>query len=442
MATFESLPTEILLTIIELLAPDKELPVVGYNAVWVNPAPPLKQGDKVPTHSGVMTADSQGSSPTDLASLQLTNQRLHALCTPFLRRDLNLLTQSIAHDKFALEQASKYFRHIRTLRVFLDHRYPSGASDDYQSVHEKCVEDIFLLCTQVDSISIYYHSIHHIPVQCRPTCDFAERLFDIMTKEGHAPIKSLGIYCIPLLQDSGFPDPAVSIERFLSRILSSPYVVRSLEHFDVVAHHLSTSPFPPLPLLKSFSLYRSWASGFEKFWTTQQLSHWIQQSSLVRLHLINCTRFHASDIPNCVAICPSLQHVVISACGRKYPVQLPSRTPGWSKEANVPSNKRSPLLSFHIEYVEHSDIVAFGSIPTLYLSIASVYEGHVERAFLDDGELFPRLQKLSLENKPSRKYRNHSEQSSNQHTQSLEDLCKERGIDLARNSRWLVNKLS
>jgi hypothetical protein len=384
------------------------------------------------------------SHPNELLAyliLPRTNRRLHALCTPFLRRDLNLLTQSISYDKFALEQASKYSQHIRTIRFFLDHRYPSGDSNDYRDIHEKCIEQILSLCTQADSISIYYHCIYHIPIHCRPTDNFAERLFDLITAKNRAPVKSLGVYCLPLLQDSGFPDPSTNIVGLLNRVISSPDAVRSLEHFDVVAHYMSPSLFPSLPNLQSFSLYRSWASGFDEFWTTQQLSTWIQQSSLVRLQLINCTHFHADDIPECIVACPSLQQVMISACGRKYPVQPQAREKGWSKKVDALSNKRPPLLSLHLEYVEHSDMLAFGTIPTLQLSIGSAHEGHVEKAFWEDKELFPHLQKLSLEKRAKPRYRNRSEQNGDDHTQRFEVICKERSISLERNASWLVNRL-
>jgi hypothetical protein len=69
MTNFESLPNEILLILIELFCPDSALPVVGYNAVWVNSTPSFTDEDKVPTHSGVTIRD-QGFFLTELTCLQ------------------------------------------------------------------------------------------------------------------------------------------------------------------------------------------------------------------------------------------------------------------------------------------------------------------------------------------------------------------------------------
>ncbi|PVG03883.1 hypothetical protein CPB86DRAFT_309050 [Serendipita vermifera] len=145
-----------------------------------------------------------------------TNRQLHALCTPLLRQDLNILNENLDHGKFALEQASKYSQHIRTIRFFLKARLSVNPEERF--IHEKCILDIVSLCTQVTSMYIY-DSGRGISFKAGPqTLDFSEQILNILLTEGRTPLKSLGIYSVGLLRSAIFLTLSLSIASLFQRI--------------------------------------------------------------------------------------------------------------------------------------------------------------------------------------------------------------------------------
>ncbi|PVG03885.1 hypothetical protein CPB86DRAFT_778980 [Serendipita vermifera] len=442
--TLTSLPTEILLQSINILTPDPDLPVIGYNAAWLNPISfdihQMRPKSLIPTHSRVFV-DEKGPSLTDIANLQQTCRQLYTLCTPIIRHDLNLLDETASHDRFALEQASNYWRHIGTIRFLLDHRSTSKGYDNHNHTHVKIITDILTLCTNATSVGIYYHRSDPSSILSRETSDLGGRLFDIITGKGRSPLKSLGIYCIPLMLSSDYADPIpnTTIMPFLDRIISCPDALQSLQHFDIVERLLPRSPFPTLPQLNSLTLYRSWSNPTHDIWTIKQLCSWIMGSKLIRLQLINCA-FDPSAILECVQICPSLQHLMVSGCGEISEGTSPSRSPGWSKRPEALCMRRKPLQSLFIEHMDRCGISALGVIPTLHVAFTSSIAEEIEEVFKQDNEVFPHLQKLSVE-EWMRVERDSGDVCSYFYMESLDRLSDERNFFIDYDACWRVNEI-
>ncbi|PVF90785.1 hypothetical protein CPB86DRAFT_821109 [Serendipita vermifera] len=298
--------------------------------------------------------------------------------------------------------------------------------------------DILTLCSHVTSVGIYYHGSDPGSALDWEHPDIGGRLFDILTRKDRMPLKSLGIYCIPLLQNSYYADPVPNprIMPFLDRIISCPDALESLEHFDIVERLLPPSPFPPLPLLTSLTLFRSWSHYRRDTWTFKQLCDWIAGSKLTRIQLINCT-FHAGDIPECVRICQSLQHLMVSGCGDYDDVPSLPRPPGWSKHPDALCVRRRPLETLFIEHVEHWETIALGVIPALHVTITSALFTVTGEIFDQDEEIFPHLQKLSMERPDA----SSDDDELNMSMEALNRLSRGRGFIVEYDACWCVNHL-
>ncbi|PVG03887.1 hypothetical protein CPB86DRAFT_810424 [Serendipita vermifera] len=440
-ASFSTLPTEILCIIIELAAPDSTFPVIGYDAVWVHSPINVfnhpREQTLVPTHSQVFI-DGRNSVLTDIANLHQTCRRLHALCTPVIRQDLNLLVETIAHDRFALEQASKYWQYIHTIRFFLSHRCASEEIDNYNDIHEKAIMDVISLCTQATSIAIYHVDSGRVSRPCQATPDFGGQLFDTLTKKNRLSMKSLGIYCLPLLQANSHQDPLPerSVMPFFDRMISRPSALQFLEHFDIAEQLLPPSSFPTFPLPASLTFLRSWFKPQDDIWTFKQLYHWIAGSQLVRLQLINC-EFRPEDIPLCVRTCSSLQYLYVNVCGYFEDAPSSHRPPGWSKQPDALCVQRKPLRFFWVDCMYLWELVALGVIPALHVTITSVLP-LMEEGFYRDKELFPLLQKLSIP--PEVRLMNRGDSESVRYLEAMNNLTKERDF-VIEDTTWPVKYL-
>jgi hypothetical protein len=348
---------------------------------------------------------------------------------------------SISHDQFAREQASKYRQHIRTIRFLLDHKPASGKFDNYKSIHEDIIIDVLCLCTRATSVGIYYHGPNLVPTSYRATPEFSGRLFKTLTRDDREHLTSFGTYCISLQELSSWAesDPDKNIMLLFDQIIAHPDVMQPLKHFEVVERLLPPAPFPTLPLLTSLTLFHSWSNPADDTWTIQRLPQWVSASTITRLQLINYG-LHAGKIAECVRTCPSLQYMVVSACGDYRDVPSPHRSPGWSSQSDALCMQRNPLRSLLIECTLISWVtMALGVIPTMHLSITSTNIRDLEEAFWLDGEVFPHLQILSLDERMQRGVTS-GEQGSSTSMDVLDGLSKRRSFIIKYDASYLVYK--
>jgi hypothetical protein len=348
---------------------------------------------------------------------------------------------SISHDQFAREQASKYRQHIRTIRFLLDHKRVSGKLDNYNSIHEDIIIDIICLCTQATSIGIYYHGPNLVPTPYRATPKFSGRLFETLTRKDREPLTSFGTYCISLWNPGSCTDPNAdkNIMLLFDRIIEHPDAMQSLEHFEFIDRLLPPVPFPTLPLLTSLTLFHTWTNPADDIWTIQRLPEWVSASTITRLQLIKYS-LHAEKIAECVRTCPSLQYLVVSACGDYRDLPTLRRSPGWSSQSDALCMQRNPLRSLLIECTLISWVImALGVIPTMHLSITSTSIRELEEAFWLDGENFPHLQILSLDRRMQRGVTG-GEQGSSTSTNVLDGLSKRRNFIIKYDASYLVYK--
>ncbi|PVG03884.1 hypothetical protein CPB86DRAFT_821923 [Serendipita vermifera] len=399
-----SLPTEVLLKIIGILTPEPTLPTIGCDAAWVDLLSSFGKNARLLTHSG-MTVDNKGLILTDVANLQRTSRRLHALCTPILHQDLNLLVEDVNNDEFALRQALKHSQHIRTIRFLLDHRFEVQAAKDGRPVHERCVINVLSICTHVTSISVYYHYPRHIAPQCRPSKNFRQQFFEVLSRKGRVQLKSLGFYSMQLLQNRNYIGSiSDNVTWFMDQITSIPDVTCSLEHFDIVGEYFPPTLFTQLPLVKSISLRRSSSGSMTGVWTPEKI---VDQVDLM------------------ISRCNIYYHEGSSS---------PSRRPGWSLGEDALHWTRQPLKCLHIEHVPRESFMSLGIIPSLHLVIGRGYDDYVEKSFIDDEELFPHLEKLSLESRLKKADESGQKESQIKMSSALKVILKKRGIHLEYNA--------
>jgi hypothetical protein len=238
------------------------------------------------------------------------------------------------------------------------------------------------------------------------------------------------------------PNLDKNIMQLLDQIVAHPDALRFLEHFDFVEGLVPSPSFPILPLLTSLTLFPNWSHPEDDYEAIERLSYRIAGSKLIRLQLINY-HLHPSDIVKCVQTCPSLQYLLVSTCGdwddSPSPLRPPPQPFGWSSQLNALCMQRKPLKSLCIEHVECWEILTFGVIPTLYLHITSAYREDVEEAFCQDEDIFPHLQKLSLEEKMESRT-TCGEQDSNRSMDGLDRISKRRNFIVEYDASYLVYK--
>jgi hypothetical protein len=348
------------------------------------------------------------------------------------------MRQDLAHEKLISERISKNAQHVRTIRFFLCHQFPSEESEGYSQVHEQYITNVLSLCTNAASISVYYHSSGSVSMQTRPTPEFCGRIFEVITQAYRAPLRSFGIYSVPLLMTGGFAASDDSVQPLIDQVYSSPYMQKNLQSLDLVIQHLPSYNEKPFPSLTSLSLRHSWHSHSSSNWSIYQISQWIERAKLVRLQLINCTNAYAGNIPILVRVCPSLQYLLVSACGDYGDRALPPRVPGWSKEHDALNNNRAPLVSLHIEHMDSWEITALGVIPTLHLNVGSVYGVEFATSFDKDPELFPCLKRVSLP-RIKDQFKEDDDQKHDEQVETVKRFCEKRGISIDYKADWLAN---
>ncbi|PVG03881.1 hypothetical protein CPB86DRAFT_821922 [Serendipita vermifera] len=436
-ASFALLPTEVLLTILDILTQQITGPVTGYDAAWVNPLK-IKWSNN-PFEIPVI--NEQDPRHLDISNLQQVNRRLHELCTPFVYQELSLMKRGSSHEKLITERLPNYAQYIRTIRFYLYHMSTPDEPESHPS-HETYISEILSLCTQATSISIYYHPFNAVKVPKDRSFEFCGKIFDIITRADRAPLKSFGLYCPRLLTSGSYTSEDDHIELFLDQLNSSSYLQNHLQNLDLVIQHLPSYKKTTFPSLTSVSFRHSWHSMSMANWSMYQISEWAGQTKLVRLQFINCTNVYAWDIQECVRACPSLQHLLVSACGGAYEeTGPPPRTPGWSKEHGALNKHHAPLLSFHIEHMSGTEIIALGVIPTSHLTIGSVYGADFATSVDNDPELFPGLKNLSLPN-TNDQFRERDKQKFENQIDSVEKFCEKRGVSLDYEAQCFANRAS
>ncbi|PVG03880.1 hypothetical protein CPB86DRAFT_821921 [Serendipita vermifera] len=435
-ASFALLPTEILLTVLEILAQQWTGPVVGYDAAWINPLGVQWSND--PFEKAV---NEQVSRHTDILNLQKVNRRLHELCTPFVYQELSLMGEDLSHEKLIAERIPKYAQYIRTIRFYLYHGLPSEELEDYHQLHEKYILEILSMCAQATSIGIYFHHAGSVILPENMTSRFCGKIFDIITQEDRAPLKSFGLYSMRLIASGAYDSSDDHIQPLLEQLNSSSYLQQHLKNLDLVIQHLPRYQKTAFPLLASLSFRHSWHSIPTLNWSMHQISEWVGQTKLIRLQLINCTNTYARDIQECVRACPSLQYLMVSACGAYNDVAPPPRTPGWTKEHDALNKHRAPLLSLHIEHTNDWEIIALGVIPTLHLNVGSVYGVDLATSVETDPEIFPGLKRLSLPN-TNDQFLEYDEHKREEQIDLVEKFCEKRGVTLDYQAEWFANDAS
>jgi hypothetical protein len=300
------------------------------------------------------------------------------------------LTEDISHDEFAVQQALKYSPHIRTIRFLLDHQFEVKTVKDCRPIHERCLINTLALCTQVTSVSVYCQFPGEVPPQCRPSKNFRRDFFQVLSRKDRVPLSSLGVYSLPGFYRT-FGRTSDNITWFLDQMLSSTDILQYLEHFDIMTQHFPPVTILSLPRLTSFSL-RDHSIGSL---TMESIS---RGSKLVRLHLLKVS-IQVETLQNCLRTCPSLQILLLSSCtiSSIHDYSSPTRFSGWSKDSDALHWSLKPLRCLHIEHPFYLDIIRLGVVPTTRLIVSRIRKDELEKAFLQDEELFPNLESLSLE---------------------------------------------
>jgi hypothetical protein len=340
------------------------------------------------------------------------------------------LTEDVSHDEFAVQQALKYSPHIRTIRLLLDHQFEVKTVKDCRPIHERCLINTLALCTQVTSISVYCQFPGEVPPQCRPSKNFRRDFFEVLSRKDRVPLSSLGVYLLPGFYRT-FGRTSDNITWFLDQMLSSTDILQYLEHFDIMTQHFPPATIISLPSLTSFSLRGPSIGSLEM----ESISNWFRGSKLIRLHLLRVS-IHVETLQNCLRTCSSLQILLLSSCtiSSIHEYSSPTNFSGWSKHPAALHRPLKPLQCLHIEHPFYHHIIRLGVVPTTRLIVSRLRKHELEKAFLQDEELFPNLESVSLEKNLKPKEGSLDESTWN----ILKQIWQKRGVQVYYNATCCI----
>ncbi|KAG8833476.1 hypothetical protein FRC17_010651 [Serendipita sp. 399] len=120
-------------------------------------------------------------------------------------------------------------------------------------------------------------------------------------------------------------------------------------------------------------------------------------TNLVSLKFMSSGDIHAPHLPDLVLHCPQLRYLFVSECGAYAGLRHIPRPSGWSTRSDALWRQREPLEEFHIEHMLEWEILAMGTIPARKVIITSLIEDDLQKSFLADPEIFPGLSFLRYE---------------------------------------------
>ena len=215
-------------------------------------------------------------------------------------------------------------------------------------------------------------------------------------------ICSVGIYDLFIFRWSQSRHiPGVGISTLLKEILSTQKLALKLETLEVSVPVLESDTYDDLRSkltnLRTLTLRRCVEGDLGQLWAPHQQVKWIPYQRLTHLNLIECEGAYAPHIPQLVGRFPSLETLIIYACGSltDQPYTF-LRQKGWSSELDALCNEHAPLKLLRAEHMWDWEILALGTIPVETLIITCVIPEHVPAVFIKDPELFPGLKTLWL----------------------------------------------
>ncbi|PVF99544.1 hypothetical protein CPB86DRAFT_289450 [Serendipita vermifera] len=442
MLSLSTLPVEILLAIIDQLTPSNEgVPIVGVNAAWTGiyalerprnfhhlataASSIFEEGEsqeRATNNMGDVVPYRERQAP--LRELRQTSHQFNDLCVPVLYSDLNFVHNNVKPEE--VYAALPYASHARTVRIVADPAYVV-ANAEVAEEYAKALAVLLKQCSGVTSVSVYYHYYRH------PMKKILEKIAGYIF---YANVESIGIYSIPILRARrGNPDWNHRLFHdglhFLRLILDTPRIMENLKHLEVVMETMQSERYTSLKSkmagLSTLSIRRAFRTEHQPIWSTP----WPHSSTLRRLNLIDCANAYAAHIPMLVQAFPALRYLMVSTCGNETD-EIPSRRhAGWSRDMKALHQTHSPLEEFHVEHMNCWEILALGVIPTKKLIMTNIVEGELEKALLEDRELFPMVQNLHVDSLES----SLDDAASKKLALELEELCKQRKWALHRDAK-------
>jgi hypothetical protein len=358
-----------------------------------------------------------------LTVITRVSRQLNDFCVPILYHDLNLVHNNIKPDE--VYAMLPYAPHARAVRILVDPAY-AVAKKEIAEDYTKAVELLLKQCSQVTSLSVYYHS-HRSSVK--------KILEKIAAHIFYGNVESIGIYSLPILRAKrGNPDWNLQFFydgfHFLRLILDTPRIMENLKQLEIVMETMPMERYASIRSkmggLSTLSIRRAFRVTHEPIGSIT----WPHSSTLRRLNLIDCANAYAPHIPELVRQFTALKYLMVSTCGNSTDVIPPRRPSGWSTEAGALCQTHPPLEEFHVEHMVYWEIMALGVIPAKKLIITNLPQGGLESALMDDRELFPMVQSVNVE----MHHIDVVKRSDKDERLSLEELCRERRWALYRDA--------
>jgi hypothetical protein len=284
---------------------------------------------------------------------------------------------------------TKYAHQVRTIRFWLGQSSEEAVKLSIQALEA---------CKEVTSLAFYFEGI--------PTENEASSQVGfvnaIIAQLEIGSISRVGIYDTLIFENSHSPHtPGIGISTLLKGILSTPKIAQRLETLEVSIPEMASDTYHSLHTnltnLRTLTLRRC-VDDLQKLWPPNQQTQWPSCQRLTHLKLIDCEGAYADRVPPVVKLFPSLETLVIYACGgdsdQKYSFR---RQKGWSSGQDELCNKRASLKLLRVEHMLDWEILALGTIPVETLIITCVIPSHVPDVFIKDPELFPGLKTLRLD---------------------------------------------
>lgn len=412
MATFTSLPVELLLDIIQYLVPQSDkVPIPGVNAAWnslqkftslLAPVPDWSLDRIRSPENDALPFSVPGSeqyceephpeyySVTDILALRLTCRYFSQICLPFIYHDLNFIKRNSRMDTGTIHRISyfvlsPYWTHIRTVRAFVD---GLNASNQTNAHIESTLSKFLESCQNITSLALYYHN---------PESQIPNIIDKTLHLIKNGQLTAIGIYSSEIVnstyEPSSYREVLAGPIELIGAISKSHRARKAIRRLDIAAPWIPEEIWDlirsEMTSLESLTIRRALRKTLKRIWESDQQAKWAPNNNLTHLHLLNCQPACAAHIPPLVRHFGSLRELTVSTCGQTGDVSSPSREKGWSKHSTALCNTRKPLEIFHIEHMEDWEVGPMGVIPTRVLVVTNVRTNHLFNSFKDDLELFP-----------------------------------------------------
>ncbi|KAG8826318.1 hypothetical protein FRC19_009278 [Serendipita sp. 401] len=385
-ATFESLPVELKIAIIEELYKPTHWPE---NAAWAKPYRAIhdgreEKGEYVTVDTPVDISDDllfTVPSGSDLRSLRQVSSELNSLCVSFLHQELDIYDSQLFIPRSNCDvTCSINPEHVRSIRIHLGADYSMNylnfkvpGSSEEPSVWAVLLESIALVlsqCTHVTKLAIYYASGQDL-AQATVLIDQLARML-----EGGS-IRHFGIYSTIFMGHVRYLSawdsqivPAARIQALFNTrdrcksLRRVELVMNKIEHteYELVQQNLSS--------VESLTILRASRRYHGDIDLSFGVNKWKANPNLTRLHLAHCEPAHVQNILDLVRHFPSLQELLWDISGHYSDRRLPAPEPGWSQMPTALHNIRKPLRLLHLEHVIEWELAVLSQIPAVEVVVA------------------------------------------------------------------------